>query len=386
MSVGGVAVFPSDTVYGLACDAQSRVAVERLYRLKRRRLDKPSAVMFFSLELALAALPELGERTRGALGRLMPGPVSVLLPNPGRRFPLACGSDSLTLGLRVPALPGFASIAWPVLQSSANLAGGPEARELGEVPIALRHAADLVIDGGRLPGTASTVIDLRAYEAEGRWEIVRPGMVSQATVAHALAGQFHFDPSSYDAEIRDDLPNYDGLQDAVVAAGLGTPVRRILDLGTGTGETATRLLAAHPGAMLTGVDTSPAMLSGARARLPAERIELRVGRLEDPLPGGPFDLVATALCVHHLDAAAKRDLFARIRSVLAPGGRFVLGDVVVPEDPADVVASLTPGYDQPSSLHDQLGWLVQAGFALVRPTWVQRDLAVLVAEIAAPGT
>lgn len=187
MSVSGVAVFPSDTVYGLACDAQSRVAVERLYGLKRRRLDKPSAVMFFSLELALAALPELGERTRGAVSRLMPGPVSVLLPNPRRRFPLACGVDTLTLGLRVPALPAFASVAWPVLQSSANLAGGPEARELVQVPIAIRRAADMVIDGGRLPGTASTVIDLRRYEAERRWEIVRHGMFSEADTTAALA-------------------------------------------------------------------------------------------------------------------------------------------------------------------------------------------------------
>ena len=105
MAVGGVAVFPSDTVYGLACDAQSRVAVERLDRLKRRRLDKPSAVMFFSLELALAALPELGDRTRDALGRLMPGGVSVLLPNPAERFALACGADPQTLGLRVVSLP-----------------------------------------------------------------------------------------------------------------------------------------------------------------------------------------------------------------------------------------------------------------------------------------
>ncbi len=163
MSVGGVAVFPSDTVYGLACDAQSRVAVERLYRLKRRRLDKPSAVMFFSLELALAAIPEIGERTREGLARLMPGPVSVLLPNPGLRFPLACGADPLTLGLRVPDLPEFASVALAgaaVQRQPGRRPGGP--RELADVPMAIRRAADMVIDGGRLPGTASTVIDLRA--------------------------------------------------------------------------------------------------------------------------------------------------------------------------------------------------------------------------------
>lgn len=189
MSVSGVAVFPSDTVYGLACDAQSREAAERLYRLKRRRPEKPSAVMFFSLELALAAVPEIGERTRDGLGRLMPGPVSVLLPNLERRFPLACGSDPETLGLRVPDLPDFASVRWPVLQSSANLAGGAEARDLHDVPVSIRRAADMVIDGGRLPGTASTVIDLRGYEADGRWDIVRHGMLSEREVTAALAGR-----------------------------------------------------------------------------------------------------------------------------------------------------------------------------------------------------
>ena len=102
MAVGGVAVFPSDTVYGLACDPGNRVAVERLYRLKRRPLGKPSAVMFFDLELALEALPELGERTREAMCKLMPGGVTLLLANPARRYPLACGEDPGTLGIRVP--------------------------------------------------------------------------------------------------------------------------------------------------------------------------------------------------------------------------------------------------------------------------------------------
>ena len=99
MAVGGVAVFPSDTVYGLACDAQNRQSPSSACtRLKRRALDKPSAVMFFELELALSALPELGARTRSALARLLPGAVTVLLPNPGGRFPLACGEDPATLG------------------------------------------------------------------------------------------------------------------------------------------------------------------------------------------------------------------------------------------------------------------------------------------------
>ena len=100
IAVGGVALFPADTVYGLATDPDSREGVERLYRLKGRRPDRPAAVMFFQLELALAALPELGGRTRAALERLLPGGVTLVVPNPGRRYPLACGPDSERLGLR----------------------------------------------------------------------------------------------------------------------------------------------------------------------------------------------------------------------------------------------------------------------------------------------
>jgi tRNA threonylcarbamoyl adenosine modification protein (Sua5/YciO/YrdC/YwlC family) len=380
MSVSGVAVFPSDTVYGLACDAHSRVAVERLYRLKRRRLEKPSAVMFFELSLAFAALPELGPRTRAALARLLPGAVTALLPNPGLRFPLACGADKLTLGLRVPVVPALAAVRWPVLQTSANLAGGAEARELSEVPISIRRAADLVIDAGRLPGTASTVIDLRGYEHENEWRVVRSGAVTEETVRLALAGQFHFDPGRYADMIRADIPVYERLQ-AEVAAVSGSPARRVLELGTGTGETARALLERHPDAELVGIDESSAMLGTARSRLPADRVLLRVGRLEDPLPEGPFDLVASALCVHHLDGAGKRDLFTRVAEVLRPGGVFALGDVIVPEDPADAVTSLTPGFDRPSPLADQLGWLAEAGFA-ARVHWLHKDLVVVGAELA----
>jgi L-threonylcarbamoyladenylate synthase len=186
MSVGGVAVFAADTVYGLACDVHNRVAVERLYALKRRRLDKPSAVMFFDVELALAALPELGEHTRAALERLLPGAVTALVANPARRFPLACGQDQSTLGLRVPRLEGLQGVKWPVLQSSANIAGGPEATRLADVPVEIRHRADLVIDGGELPGRASTVIDLRGYEDLGAWELVRQGAVPEEEVRAAL--------------------------------------------------------------------------------------------------------------------------------------------------------------------------------------------------------
>jgi L-threonylcarbamoyladenylate synthase len=190
MSVGGVAVFPADTVYGLACDPASEDAVARLYALKRRLPDKPAAVMFFAVELALASLPELGRRTRVALDALLPGGVTLLLPNPARRFRLACGPDPTTVGIRVPALPPAAAaleaVRWPVLQSSANRSGGPDARRLEDVDEAIRRSADMLLDAGELPGTPSTVVDLRGYEEEGAWRIVRQGAVDADEVAAAL--------------------------------------------------------------------------------------------------------------------------------------------------------------------------------------------------------
>ena len=190
MAVGGVVLFPADTVYGLACEPTSRAAVDRLYALKGRRPDKPAAVLFFERELALAALPELGPRTRAALEALLPGAVTVLLPNPQRRFPLACGPDPETLGLRVPALDGplaaLRGVRWPVLQSSANRSGEPDARRIDEVPEPIREGADLVLDAGELPGTPSTVVDLRDVEAGGGFTVVREGAISEAEIARRL--------------------------------------------------------------------------------------------------------------------------------------------------------------------------------------------------------
>ena len=170
IAAGGVVVFPSDTVYGLACDPENAAAVERLYALKGRRPGKPSAVMYFDRDAALDALPDLGSRTRALLEALLPGALTVVLP---------------TLGLRVPELPAFADVRRPVLQSSANRSGEPDARRLADVPESIRRGADLVIDGGELPGTASTVVDLREFEATGAWRILRAGAVPEAAVAAA---------------------------------------------------------------------------------------------------------------------------------------------------------------------------------------------------------
>ncbi len=385
---GGVALFGADTVYGLACAPDDPDAVSRLYELKRRPSGKAAAVMFFSVAAALRALGgSLGPRTLEALGRLLPGGVTVLLDNPARLFPLACAEDPATLGLRVVSIPQLAGVSVPVLQSSANLAGGPDARRLEDVPAELRAAVDLVVDGGELPGVPSTVLDLRRFERGGAdtARVLRAGAVGEQAIAAALAGQFHFDPATYDELIHDDIPSYDALQDAVAEAAAAGRVHvgSMLELGTGTGETARRLLARLPGAAFVGVDESAAMLEAATAALAGfgERVALRVARLQDPLPEGPFELVASALCVHHLTGAEKADLFARVRAVLSPGGRFVLGDVVVPDDTAAATTSLTPGYDRPDTVADQLRWLAEAGFE-ARLVWSQGDLAVIVAATA----
>jgi L-threonylcarbamoyladenylate synthase len=379
MAVGGVAVFPADTVYGLACDPTNRVAVERLYDLKRRPMKRPSAVMFFSLDVALDALPELGDRTREALRRLLPGGVSLLLPNPAGRFPLACGADPSVLGVRVVSVPLLSGVRWPVVQSSANLTGGADPRRLTDVPASLRLAADLVVDGGELPGTPSTVVDLTRYERGGSdgVSIVRHGAVGDEVIAAALDGQYHFNPDTYGEMIRADFPGFDAFEDRLVAS-TGGQARTILELGTGTGETARRLLARHRDASLVGIDESAAMLAAAGAALDGARIDLRVARLQDPLPDGPFELVASVLCIHHLDAEEKADLFARVRRVLAPGGRFVFGDVVLPADGSAPTVALTPGYDKPSSVADQLAWLTAAGFD-ARAVWEDGELALIVA-------
>jgi L-threonylcarbamoyladenylate synthase len=120
------------------------------------------------------------------MGRLLPGGVTLLLPNPLGRFPLACGGDPATLGLRVPNLDVLAGVRWPALQSSANRAGGPDPRRLADVVELIKAAADLVIDGGELPGTPSTVVDLRRYEADGSWSVVRLGVVAEEEVGAAL--------------------------------------------------------------------------------------------------------------------------------------------------------------------------------------------------------
>jgi L-threonylcarbamoyladenylate synthase len=187
---GGIAVFPTDTVYGLGTHPDSVEGVHRLYWIKGRSPDRPAAVLFFDLERAISSLPEVGAKTQEALSRLLPGPVTVLLPNPATRFPLACGAEPGRLGLRVPKLDEkiakLANVTMPILQSSANPTGEPDPCSLEEVDDRIRRGVDIQLDAGLLPGTPSTVIDLSAYEQQGTFEVLREGALSAEAVGAQL--------------------------------------------------------------------------------------------------------------------------------------------------------------------------------------------------------
>lgn len=191
VAAGGVAVLPTDTVYGICCDPDDEHAARRLYALKGRPAARPAAIMFFALEPALATLTELRPDERAALQALLPGPVTVLLANPALRFAPACRTDPATLGLRVQSLPerlsALRAVARPVMQTSANMSGQPDACTLEQVPQGMRDGADLVLDGGELPGTPSTVVDLRDYAKRRRWHVLREGPLTREAVRRALS-------------------------------------------------------------------------------------------------------------------------------------------------------------------------------------------------------
>ena len=184
---GGVVVFPADGLYGLACDPLRADAIALLHALKGREDDKPSAVMFFSPLILRELVGSLGERTRAALAALLPGPVTVVVHNPERRYPLACREDPERLGLRLIESP-LTGAATPLFQTSANLAGATAPARFEDVPGGLVTGADLAIDGGELSGVPSTVVDVTGLELGGEWRILRPGGLSEPEVAELLAG------------------------------------------------------------------------------------------------------------------------------------------------------------------------------------------------------
>lgn len=189
---GGIAIFPTDTLYGIACDPDSTAATARIYELKGRPLAKPSAVMFFSIDRMLSALPELDSRTAEIAEKLLPGPFTLVVANPRRRFPAACADAPERLGLRVPDLTGGASAALaevrlPVMQTSANLSDAPDVTAIDQIDPAIRAGVDLVLEGGDLPGFGSTVLDISEL-ARGRWRLLRAPRETDAKRAIEAVG------------------------------------------------------------------------------------------------------------------------------------------------------------------------------------------------------
>jgi L-threonylcarbamoyladenylate synthase len=186
VSAGGVAVFPADGLYGLACDPLDAGAIAKIHRLKGRDDGKPSAVMYFSPLAIRELLGGLGPRTKAVASALLPGPVTLVVANPERRYPLACREDPERLGIRLIGGP-LAGTMCPIFQTSANLSGEPPPARFEDLPEAIVAGADLAIDGGELAGLPSTVIDVAAIDRDGSWRILRDGALSKGDVASALA-------------------------------------------------------------------------------------------------------------------------------------------------------------------------------------------------------
>lgn len=183
---GGVAVFPADGLYGLACDPLDAAAIRRVHRLKGRDEGKPSAVLYFSPPAMRELVAALGPRTRRAVGALLPGPLTLVVANPEHRYPLACRQDPERLGIRLIGGP-LAGARCPLFQTSANRSGEPPPPRFEEVPPEILDGADLAIDGGALGGQPSTVVDLSRYEDTGDWTILREGAMTRLELQAALA-------------------------------------------------------------------------------------------------------------------------------------------------------------------------------------------------------
>lgn len=184
---GGIAVFPADTLYGLACDPASRPAVERIQALKGREDAKPSAVMYFAPLAMREILSTLGPRTRGALAVLLPGPVTTVVANTDHRYPLACREDPERLGLRLIEGP-LTGAGCAIFQTSANHSGEPAPSRFEDLDAEILAGVDMAIDGGELGGEPSTVVDLTRLDNDGTWGVLREGALLRAELDGRLAG------------------------------------------------------------------------------------------------------------------------------------------------------------------------------------------------------
>jgi L-threonylcarbamoyladenylate synthase len=186
IAAGGVALFPADGLYGLACDPLNPAAIDRIHRIKGREDTKPSAVLYFSPPAMRELVEDLGPRTQAAVAALLPGPVTLVVANPKRRYPLACRENPERLGVRL--IGGQLEGAMcPVFQTSANRSGEPAPATFADVAKEIRAGVDVAIDGGELTGLPSTVVDLTAFEGSGEWTVLREGGLTQGDLAASLS-------------------------------------------------------------------------------------------------------------------------------------------------------------------------------------------------------
>ncbi|MGB2952837.1 MAG: L-threonylcarbamoyladenylate synthase [Gaiellaceae bacterium] len=186
LRAGEPVVLPTDTVYGLCADPYRPEPARRAYRLKGRDELQPTALLARDLDYLLECLPELRGRAATLLRALLPGPYTVVVPNPARRYPWLTGSNPDAIGIRVPELPAVTTVVLDhvgsVLATSANLPGGPDPRRLDDVPEELRCGCAALVDGGELPGVPSTVIDLTGREPR----VLREGAAPAAEALERL--------------------------------------------------------------------------------------------------------------------------------------------------------------------------------------------------------
>ena len=191
LRAGEPVVLPFDTVYGLAAEPYRSDPTQRLYRLKGRPPTQPSALVATDVDYLLECVPELRGRSAKIARTLLPGPLTLILPNPARRFRWITGDNQETIGVRVPELDGPGAEVLRrmgcVVATSANLAGGPDPSRIEEVPKEIREGAGAVVEGGELPGTPSTVIDFTPPEPKVLREGAVPGDEVLERVAAALA-------------------------------------------------------------------------------------------------------------------------------------------------------------------------------------------------------
>jgi L-threonylcarbamoyladenylate synthase len=177
---GRLVVLSTDTVYGIAATAYREEPVRRLYQLKGKPETSPTALVASSLDVLLECVPELRGRDATTARALLPGPFTLVLRNPARRFRWLTGVTPEAIGVRVPELDGDAAAilerVGAVAATSANLHGGPDPSTLADVPEQIRSAVAALVDGGRLPGTASTVIDFTGADPK----VIREGAASSA--------------------------------------------------------------------------------------------------------------------------------------------------------------------------------------------------------------